>query len=36
MKGKAKTRKEDISNPTPLASPFDMDGKGTSGIGEAI
>ena len=25
MKGKGKTRKESISNPTPLASPFDVE-----------
>ncbi|KAF2794990.1 hypothetical protein K505DRAFT_374250 [Melanomma pulvis-pyrius CBS 109.77] len=41
IKGKGKTRKESISNPTPLASPFDIDrGNGGNqygvGIGEAI
>jgi hypothetical protein len=42
MKGKGKARKDSISHPTPLASPFDIDrstsnseGKG-DGIGEAI
>jgi hypothetical protein len=39
MKGKGKTRKDSISRPTPLASPFDIDRGSASpafGIGEAI